>query len=300
MQKRVAGWFVGAVLLGALGCSPGMTADFSVKGVFAGKDVDYTVGLTSGGGWVADGTNVGDNRNTADQLAMIGGQVAWTTLRGPCAAEPCPDNVELNLWVPPVLMHADPWVLPAYSDLKFDKEFDPVLAEDLGEKFALEFEEPEFFSAGKVVLRQRAKFAAGPRAAPFTLEGTVGLEYQCHLQSKYFRHCGEAIDGDGQRNPLKLPWARNTCPAELVAPWDVSPTWSGTTLQLGDLSIPCRETEGGKEGGRAPVLCYAKRTMQADGCTWSVHFLTDGALYQFAVLGFADAACPKKTCNTYR
>lgn len=300
VNSRFVAGLLGAALLALSACDPGMTADFTLKGLFAGKDVDYRVALTSGGGAVADGTNVGDNRHTADQLAMIGGQVAWTTLSGPCAAEPCPDNVELSLYVPPVILHADPWVFPSFSHLSLEKEFDPVLVEDLGGKVALEFEEPEFFTSGRVVLRQRAKFAPGPTSATYALEGTVGLEYQCHIQSQYFRHCGQSIGGDGQSNPLKLPYARNTCPATLVAPYEASPTWSGNTLQLGDLAIPCRETEGGKNGTGAAVLCYSKRTVEADGCTWRVHFLTDGLLYQFAVLGFADAACPKKTCNTYR
>lgn len=282
------------------GCSAGNTADFTLKGPFATKDVDVKVSLTSGGGAVTDGTNYGDNRNTADQLAIIGGQVAWTSLSGPCPAEPCPDNVELVLWTPSASIHAGPWVLPSYSTVKLDKDFDTVLGEDVGGALALDFQEPEFSWSGSVVLRQKAKFAPGPSPRGWSLEGEVSLEYQCHEQSKYFRHCGESIAGDGMSNPLHLPYVESSCPPELVAPYEASPKWDGNTLQLGELRVPCRETAGGRDGEKAAVLCYSKRTVEAAGCTWTVHFLTDGKVYQFAIAGFADASCAVKTCNTYR
>lgn len=288
------------------GCSPGSTANFTLKGQFGGKPVDMGFSLTSGGGAVSDGTNVGDNRNTADQLAIIGGLSDYTVARGSvCPTEPCPTSAELILWTPPVIIYAGPWTLPFGSELNLGQDTTTLAKGELASTWALEFDEPVFSSAGRVTMRNPAKFIPGPVATPdsraLELEGKVELEYQCHLQSKYFRHCGEAIRGDGQANPLNLPYARATCPAELVAPYEASPTWSGNTLKLGELSVDCRETEGSLNGGKKPVLCYSKRTgVQAGGCTWTVHFLTDGALYQFAIAGFADANCATKWCNTYR
>ncbi|MFZ5443367.1 MAG: hypothetical protein ACOZQL_25390 [Myxococcota bacterium] len=282
-------------------CSPGMTADFTLKGTFASRPVDLSASLTSGGAGLSDGTNKGDNRNTANQLAMIGGQTAWTSVRTTtCPTEPCPDNVELVLWTPPAIIHAGPWVLPEGSEVSLYKDLDLLATEPIAGLAQLDFEPPEFSAAGRVTLRQRAKLGAGPRMAGLTVEGSVGLEYQCFLQNTYFRHCGEAIRGDGQTNPLKLPYAENTCPRELVAPYEASPTWNGLQLSLGDLKVDCRETEGTLNGGKKPVLCHSKRTVEAGGCTWTVHFLTDGALYQFAIAGWADAGCAQKTCNTYR
>lgn len=287
-------------------CSPGNSANFTLKGQLGGKPVDLGFALTSGGGAVSDGTNYGDNRNTADQLAIIGGLRDYSVARGSvCPTEPCPDTAELILWTPPVIIHAGPWTLPFGSELNLGQDTTQLAKGELASTWALEFGEPEWSPGGRVTMRNHAKFIRGPVETPASkaleLEGTVDLEYQCHLQSKYFRHCGESIRGDGQKNPLNLPYARATCPAELVAPYEASPTWSGNTLKLGELSVECRETEGSLNGGKKPVLCYSKRTgVQADGCTWTLHFLTDGALYQFAVAGFADASCPTRWCNTYR
>lgn len=294
------------LVLSVVGCSAGNTADFTLKGELGGKPIDLGFSLTSGGGAVDDGTNVADNRNTADQLAIIGGFKERSVVRGTvCPTEPCPDAAELILWTPPVIIYAGPWTLPEGSQLTLNDDTTALARGDLALTWSLEFGEPTFVGGGRVTMQNQAKFVRGPVESPaskaLALEGTVGLEYQCHLQSKYFRHCGEAIRGDGQQNPLNLPYARSQCPAELVAPYEASPTWSGTTLKLGELSVNCVETQGSENGGKKPVLCYSKRTgVKAGGCTWTVHFLTDGALYQFAIAGFADASCATRYCNTYR
>lgn len=82
----------------------------------------------------------------------------------------------------------------------------------------------------------------------------------------------------------------------------MAPSWSGNTLELGDFSISCLEGNSTKSGdGQWPLLCYQRRTkVSAGGCKWTVHFLTDGALQQFAIAGFAEGDCSQKTCNTYR
>lgn len=294
------------VLALLVGCSPGNRANFTLKGQLAGKPIDMGFALTSGGGAVNDGTNFGGTRNTADQLAVIGGLNDYSVARGSvCPTDPCPTAAELILWTPPAIIHAGPWTLPFGSELNLSQDTTPLAKGELASTWALEFDEPEFSPAGRLTMRNTAKFIRGPVETPesraLELEGSVGLEYQCHLQSKYFRHCGQAIAGDGQQNPLNLPYARASCPAELVAPYEASPTWRGNTLQLGELSIDCRETEGSLHDGKKPVLCYSKRTgVVANGCTWTLHFLTDGALYQFALAGFADASCPTRWCNTYR
>ncbi len=292
--------------LGALlvlsSCEQGMTADVKLKGELAGRPTDLSFTINSGGGGMSDGTNYGDDRNIANQLAIIGGIPAYTAMRTTtCPTEPCPDTAELLLWTPPPIIYAGLWPLPERSHLALQKDLDPLLTTDISGQVALDFGEPQFVSGGRVTMRQPGTFAPGAVRSSFTLEGSFSLEYQCHKQSKYFRHCGEAIAGDGQTNPLKLPYARDTCPRELVAPYEASPKWSGNTVTLGDLKVDCRETEGSLNGGKPPVLCYSKRTgVSAGGCTWTVHFLTDGAIYQFAIAAFADAACPVKTCNTWR
>lgn len=291
---------------GLAACSPGNTATLTLKGEFGGKPIDLGFSLTSGGGAVSDGTNVADNRNTANQLAIIGGLKEYASVRGStCPTDPCPDGAELVLWTPPAIIHAGPWTLPASSELNLTRDTDILARGEIGGAWALDFGEPQFSPSGRVTMTNKATFVRGPTQTPSTLaldlQGSVSLEYQCHLQSKYFRHCGESIGGDGQQNPLNLPYAENTCPAELRTPYEASPRWSGNTLALGDLTVDCRETEGSLNGGKPPVLCYSKRVgVKAGGCTWTVHFLTDGRLYQFALAGFADAACPTPTCNTYR
>ncbi len=289
----------------SLGCGgPGSTANFTAKGRLGGQSIDLRVGLTSGGGGMTDGTNFGDNRHVANQLAVIGGLPEYSSVQGTvCPVTPCPDAVELLLWTPTPIIHAGPWPLPSGSFLNLQHDLTKVMSADLGtspQPYQLDFGEPQFSPSGRVVMHQPGTFVS-PSGADLQLEGTFNLEYQCHTQNTYFRHCGQAKGADGTKNPLNLPYVEDTCPRELVAPYEAAPRWVGNTLHLGELSVDCRETEGSLNGGQRPVLCYSKRTnVVAGGCTWAVHFVTDGLVYQFAVAGFADAACPVKTCNTSR
>lgn len=290
-----------ASLVVLVACRGGMTADLTVKGEIDQKPVDMKIQLTSGGGAVENATL---EDSAAIQLALIGGQQAYSSISAKtCPTDPCPDVAELILRTPPPIIFAGRWRLPEGSMLKLNRDLTPLTGVNLGddrEPYELDFKEPEFSGSGKVTMIQTAAVIS-PEGAKAQVTGSVELEYQCHIQSSYFRHCGEAKKGDGQSNPLGRAYLEDTCPRSLVEPYEASPKWDDDTLQLGELEVDCRETEGQLDGGKTPLLCYSRRTgVEADGCKWTVHFVTDGWLHQFAVAGFAEGDCAKKTCNTYR
>lgn len=290
-----------ASLMALVACRGGSTAELSVKGEIDQKPVDMKIQLTSGGGAVENATA---NDSAAIQIAIIGGQQAYSSISAKkCPTDPCPDVAELILWTPTPIIYAGRWKLPEGSVLKLNDDLTPLTGVDLGDlraPYELDFGEPEFSGSGQVTMIQPATVHS-PEGAKAQVTGSVELEYQCHHQSRYFRHCGEAKKGDGQANPLGRAYLEDTCPRSLVEPYEASPKWDDDTLQLGELEVDCRETEGMMDGGLKPLLCYSRRAgVEADGCKWTVHFLTDGWLHQFAIAGFAEGDCAKKTCNTYR
>lgn len=249
-------------------------------------------------------------RDITPLLLMLGGLDQESSLSCKTCPQPKPTLVELVLDAPPPLVYAGPWKAPqATLSLQAPGEFgeaQDVRAWDFARSqasFTLTFDEPSFSGSGKTVMTARGTVSAeSAPPEPLRLSGKFGLEYRCHLQEKYFRFCGNTRGADGASNPVHRPYTENTCPAELVQPYEASPVWKGNTLTLGELKVDCRETEGTPSSdGARPLLCYQKRdAVKANGCTWRVHFLTDGTLQQFAVAAWADEQCPRKTCNTYR
>lgn len=297
------------LLLAALAaCSSGSNVDGELKGRLGGRDIQLQVKLDSDGAGVSDGTlgNDAPNRDVAPGFVLLGGVPNATSLSGSkCVLDPCPPLAQLTYSSPPPLIYAGTWKAPD-AVLKFtDEDFYPLAAVGFSgpaNHFELTFKEPDFSSSGDVTMVNTGTVDAAHVANGETLEfkGDFRLEYQCHEQSVYYRHCGNP-KGLGP-NPLKRPYTENTCPAELVTPYEGTPSWSGNTLTLGEFKIDCREGRSGQDGdGNWPLLCYQRRTkVRAGGCTWTVHFLTDGEIQQFAIAGFADGACEQKTCNTYR
>ena len=296
-------------LLAALtGCSSGSNVDGDLKGRIGGRDVDLHLRLDSDGSGVDDGT-LGDdepNRDIAPGFVILGGVPAATSVSGSkCVVDPCPPLAEIDFYSPPPLVYAGTWKATE-AELKFtDEDFygkADISFHGRDDHFELTFKEPDFSSSGNVTMVNTGTVDAAHVVNGETLafKGNFRLEYQCHKQSRYYRHCGNTKGGGP--NPIKRPYTENTCPAELVTPYEGAPSWSGNTLTLGGFKIDCRE--GGvtdSSTGSLPLLCYQRRTkVSAGGCTWTVHFLTDGSIQQFAIAGFADGACAQKTCNTYR
>lgn len=117
------------------------------------------------------------------------------------------------------------------------------------------------------------------------------------MQAPYYVNCGNANDPALQR-PSVLE-VEGDCPAALSASYLGAHAWDGKTLKLPNRSISCRSTDGVKSSELDSLLCYDNQKIEAEGCSWDVHFVTDGILLQWRVAAWADASCdlPKKTCN---
>ena len=298
-------------LLAALAaCSSGSSVDGELTGSLAGRDVQLHVKLDSDGSGVSNGTLPDEpNRDIAPGLVILGGVPNASSLSGSkCVIDPCPPLAELTYSSPPPIIYAGTWKAPDARLVFTDENFFPQAGVSFfetgkhftGSHFELTFKEPDFSSSGDVTMVNTGTVDAAYVVDGETLafKGDFRLEYQCHRQSVYYRHCGNTKGGEP--NPIHRPYTENTCPAELVTPYEGAPSWSGNTLTLGGFKMDCREGDS-SSGDNKPLLCYQRRTkVSAGGCTWTVHFLTDGGIQQFAIAGFADGACAQKTCNTYR
>lgn len=290
------------LLLTVSACSRGTNFDLAVKGTLRGQPADIQVHVETE--FATSGTLGNDDRlrDVAPLLVLAGGTDTRSTVSGTCSPAPCEPVAEVYLLSPPPLVYAGAWKAKearlTFKDLNFESKQTFALSGSTSH-FTLTFDPPVFSSGGRGVASNsgtlEGAFVSG--SDDVRLTGRFNLAYECHQQEKYFRFCGNTRTADGQSNPLNRPYTENTCPAELVAPYEVAPTWTGDTLHLGELTVSCRHTEGGPE----PILCYQRRAVIAAGCNWDVHFLTDGSLQQFAVAAFAQGECAvAKTCNTYR
>ena len=289
-------------LLAVSGCSRGTNFDLALKGTLRGQPADIRVRVETE--FPTSGT-LGNNdglRDVAPLLVLAGGTDTRSTVSGTCSPAPCQPVAELYLLSPPPLVYAGDWKAQdarlTFKDLDFESK-QTLAFTGSASHFTMTFDPPVFSSGGRVVATNSGTvdgaFISG--ADDLRLSGRFNLAYECHEQENYYRFCGNGRGADGESNPLERPYTENTCPAELVAPYEASPTWTGDTLKLGDVTVNCRHTESGP----VPILCYLRRTVTAAGCTWDVHFLTDGSVQQFAVAAFAKGDCAvAKTCNTYR
>lgn len=279
-------------------CSSGTSIDATVRGTWSNVPLDVSFESDSGGfGGVTDGTlgNSDAVRDIAPGLAMLGSIPAYSSASGSVGpAEPA--QVEVVFDTPPPLVYAGPWTVPNATFTFQDANEERLLTIGVQNALVLDFDEPDFSSFGEVTMVQTGRVSGtATKAGDVTFDGSFQLQYECHEQSTYYRHCGNGRAEDGKANPVNRPYTEDTCPRELVAPYEASPKWDGDTLHLGDLEVDCRKTRA------ANLLCYDRRTgVEADGCEWTVHFLTDGAVQQFAVAAFAGGSCAKKFCNTYR
>jgi len=289
-------------LLLLCGCSRGTNFDLALKGTFQSQPVDVNVHVETE--FPTDGTLGTDDptRDIAPLFAVVGGTDTRSTVSGTCSPAPCQPVAQLALRTPPPMVYAGPWTTTeanlSFRDLNFEPKQGFLFSGNTSH-LTMNFEPPTFTGGGTVVMTNTGSVEGVLNAGAETINvtGRFNLAYECHKQEQYYRFCGNDRTADGKSNPIGRPYTENTCPAELVAPYEASPTWTGDTLHLGDLTVPCRHTEVGP----VPILCYLRRTVTAAGCSWDVHFLTDGSVQQFAVAAFAKGDCAvAKTCNTYR
>ena len=249
------------------------------------------------------------DRDVAPLLLLLGGIENTSSVTCRTCPTPTPQFAELSIALPPALVYAGEW-RPKSVGLALqvgdrgvgDRNVVVWTFARPEDRFTVTFDEPSFSALGTTVMTARGAITAEATAPEaLSVTGRLSVDYRCHLQEQYFRFCGNTVR-EGVSNPIKRAWTENTCPAELVAPYEATPTWSGNTVTLGDQRITCRETEGTPDNdGKRTLLCHQRREgVTAGGCTWRTHVLTDGTLQQFAIAGWADAACPLETCNTYR
>ncbi len=296
----------------SLGCGGGGNAfTLSFKGaVSASQPIDMQLNLDGEGSGVTNGDNVATNSGMEYQIAPSGIFVGLTEASshvsgGHCVTSPCPKLAQLSLRGPPSVFYAGPWKA-THAVIKFQEAGRDVAGFDFEQPndFTLNFERPQYSASGDIVFSQNGTVSGRLTYGSSVIEtsGTFHLEQQCTKQERSFRRCGQRTVAGTAANPSKQAYLENTCPADLVKPYEVSPTWSGKTLHLGDIAIDCRGTNSTTVTENAPpeVQCFRRTTVQSAGCTWDVFFQTDGLLQAFTVAGFADSACAMKTCNTYR
>jgi hypothetical protein len=288
------------LLLAAPACFNPTWVEGSATGAFA---FDFKVSTTEPGSGTLPTSG---NRDVAPLFLLLGGIDATSSVACRTCPTPTPTMATMQVALPPALVYAGEWKAPqaslALETGQGGVSTQAVAAWDFsrtGSALTLTFDEPSFSGLGTTVMVGRGTLKA--QAPELNVTGRFNLEYRCHLQEQYFRFCGNT-QREGVTNPVQRGWTENTCPAELVAPYEATPTWSGNTVTLGDQRVECRETEGTADiDGKRTLLCHQRREgVKAGGCTWRVHVLTDGTLQQLAVAGWADAACPLKACNTYR
>lgn len=263
-----------ASLVVLVACRGGMTADLTVKGEIDQKPVDMKIQLTSGGGAVENATL---EDSAAIQLALIGGQQAYSSISvKTCPTDPCPDVAELILRTPPPVIYAGRWRLPEGSMLKLNRDLTPLTGVNLGddrEPYELDFDEPEFSGSGKVTMIQTAAVIS-PEGAKAQVTGSVELEYQCHIQSSYFRHCGEAKKDDGSRTRSAAPTWRTPARGRWWSP--TKRRRSGTTARCSSESSrstvarrKASSTEGRRRCFATPDARVSRRTGASGRCTSS-------------------------------
>lgn len=298
-------------LLAACGASSGGNFDITLKGHGAdGSAVDiHVVANDDGAGPANSAFTDDDNRDIAPGLDVAGEIEGTSQVSGPhCLSSPCPLKGVISVLTPPPIIYAGPWK-GAQASVAFEDELNTVMNgfdfSAPGNDFALNYDPPEYHGSGDVTIVQHGTVTGTftSRGAAVTVAGKFSTATPCNIQNPNFRNCGEPRGEDGKSNPIQRPYTENTCPADLVAPYEASPTWTNHTLHLGSIAIDCRTTDGPQpEAALANLLCYRRTSTSAGGCQWDVHFLADGQLEQFAVAAFASSSCslPVKTCNTYR
>ena len=288
--------------------SSGNSFDLKLKGEAApGQPVDMSLRLDAEGAGSTFGTFTDPNSNyqLAPRLILVGLTENSSHVSGSnCIVSPCPKIAQLRAFGPPTAIYAGPWH-HTQANIAFQQDGRDIagLGFDDPNDFTLNFEKPSYSGSGDTVFSQNGTVvgSATVRGSTVRVEGSFHVETQCNRQELSFRGCGNAKAGDGRANPLKQAYLENTCPAELVKPYEASPTWSGNTLHLGDINIDCRATNNGAEKTDSPSLqCFRHTSTKAGGCSWDVYFQTDGDLQAFSVAAFADSSCATKTCNTYR
>ncbi|WP_375772218.1 hypothetical protein NR798_15460 [Archangium gephyra] len=157
----------------------------------------------------------------------------------------------------------------------------------------LEYEELEWTGdpEGSVIARGHltASFVDHP---DLRLEARFQFVASCEWEP-FHRYCGQPrID-----NPQPAPWQQSDCPQALIdfVGGQAVPEWKGDSrMRLGAVDYDCK-------GENGLLQCFADVAgIKADGCLWRAVVLTDGSVDQFALAGFADAACPQRACNTWR
>jgi hypothetical protein len=298
------------VLSSAVGCHDrGNTIEITLKGSNEqGSPIDMSIkddadgaSMTSGGG------PDDDDRDIAPQFITVGDVEGSSSVSGAhCVPSPCPKKATIMASTPPPIVYAGAWKA-THTQIAFKDDLDSVLGGfnfDHGSSdFTLNFGPPEYHDSGKMVMTQTGNISGmySNNGASVMVTGSFTLQDLCDIQNPYYRYCGNTQGQNGQSNPVHRSYIEDTCPEELVKPYEADPVWDGHTLKLGDISINCRVTDGGTSSSADQLLCYRRTTTSAGGCEWDVHFATDGLLQAFAIAAFAKGDCNVgKACNTYR
>jgi hypothetical protein len=310
-MSRSGPCLVTTLLLAAACGSSGDTFDITLKGHDEqNAPVDMEVSSNSdGAGHGSSSFNSEDGKDVGPMLVVVGGVEGASTVSGShCLTSPCPPKGVLTVLAPPPIIYAGPWKA-GNAALVFKDTLDTGLgAFDFtrgDSDFTMTFDPPDYSDSGDNVMTATGTLSGSyaSSGASVAVSGTFSLSNLCTIQNFEFRSCGNTREPDGSANPLHRPYTENTCPPELVKPFEASPRWTGNTLHLGDIAIDCRVTNGQHtDNATEHLICYQRSTATAGGCDWDVHFATDGAVQAFAVAAFAKSGCQAavKTCNTYR
>jgi hypothetical protein len=156
----------------------------------------------------------------------------------------------------------------------------------------LEYEELEWTGDHEGSVISRGHITSRSIYEDLRLEARFQLVANCDWEP-FHRYCGQPrID-----NPKPAPWQKSDCPQALIehVGGQAVPEWKGDSrMRLGAVDCACKGEDG-------LLQCFADVSgIDAEGCRWRAVVLTDGSVDQFALAGFADPACTRRSCNTWR
>ncbi|HEX8437796.1 hypothetical protein [Archangium sp.] len=279
----------------ACGGTPDSYVEGRIFGTRYGGPVDISFRFTNGGigGLVYENFLREDRRGNDPTFIHLSDPDHEVTVRAWSGPEPIDeDTFELFLWeLPSPPVHAGTHrgaVLGVRLNDSF--VFGPSPSYDV---IDMEYEELEWTGNhdGSVISRGRltSHFTSDPG---LHLEGRFQLVANCEWHP-FHRYCGQPrID-----NPKLAPWQQSDCPQALIehVGGQAVPEWRGDSrMRLGAVDYACKGEDG-------LLQCFADVSgIEAEGCTWRAVVLTDGSVDQFALAGFADPACARRACNTWR
>jgi hypothetical protein len=285
-------WYSCLTLVGLVACDdPNRTF---VQGVLEGYPTAQSrISLKLGTSFVDTGALGSD---VLDSFVILGGSSMTTSVSG-CPAELCGKGLpQMTLRGPLAPLYLGPFISPQAS-ISFRSElFTSVGGVSFSDGMGvatLNFTDFRFFWAGENVADASGTITATSSTGT-KFSGTFTLGYACNSFSPFYRFCGNQKQ---DVLPLNNRFGQNTCPAELLQPFEVVPTWSGTTLKFADTDVACRDT---RPGGTPVFLCYQQAEVKAAGCTWQRHVLTDGYLQQFILAAKPIGPCSLPACTTFR